>query len=172
MKQYLLAQFDLHHRLYYNVLVDFSDEETNQRLYGDARINHVKYIAGHLLNSQYALGFLTGIEVDIKWNELFAGLGQTRARDNVSYPSINQVREEWNRIYIPIREGLESLTVQMLHKRAPDPLGKSFEKNEFFANSIGGVWAFLNHHQAYHIGQIGILRRGFGKDPMKYNKLL
>lgn len=33
---------------------------------------------------------------------------------------------------------------------------------------LAGFMTLLNHHQAYHIGQIGILRRGFGKEPMEY----
>jgi len=69
MKQFLLAQFDFNHRLYNNALDGFTDEETNQRLYGDTRINHVKYIAGHLLNSQYAFALLAETPVDWKWND-------------------------------------------------------------------------------------------------------
>ncbi|WP_372637772.1 hypothetical protein [Fodinibius sp.] len=54
----LMAQFDLHHRLYKNVLDGFTDEETNRRLHGDTKINHVKYLAGHILNSQYGIAQL------------------------------------------------------------------------------------------------------------------
>ncbi len=169
MKRYLLSQFDLHQRLYNNVLVDFTDEETNQRLYGDTKMNHVKYIAGHLLNSQCALALLAGVPVDRKWDDLFAGVRQSEARDDISYPPIQQIKDEWNRIYVPIRKGFDSLSDTDLNRPAPDPLGKAFQNDDFFPNSIAGVWAFLNHHQAYHIGQIGILRSGFGKEPMKYN---
>ena len=48
MKNHLLSQFDFHHMLYNNVLVGFSDAESNTRLHGDTNINHVKYLAGHL----------------------------------------------------------------------------------------------------------------------------
>lgn len=167
MKQFLLAQFDFNHRLYHNALDGFADEETNQRLYGDTRMNHVKYIAGHLLNSQYAFGLLSNVPVDWKWNDLFAGREQTRARDDISYPSIQEITDEWNRIYKPVRDGLETLSDNELNGTAPGPIGKIFEDNKFFSNSIAGVWSFLNYHQAYHIGQIGILRKGFGKEPMK-----
>ena len=170
MKQHLLSQFNFHHRLYNDVLVGFTDKETNQRLYGDTRMNHVKYVAGHLLNSQYAFGLLASIPVDWKWNELFAGRGQTKARDDISYPPIQEIMDEWNEISEPLRSGLETLSDDELKCTAPDPLGKAFEDNEFFGNTIGGVWTFLNHHQAYHIGQIGILRMGFGKEPMRFGK--
>lgn len=168
MKQYLLSQFNQHQLLFNNVLADFTDEETNQRLYNDTRINHVKYIAGHLLDSRQALGLLIGVPTDWKWNDLFAGRRQTRALDDISYPSIREIIGEWNHLYESLKSGLEALSTDKLEQRAPDPFGEVFENNTIFTNSIGGIWAFINHHQAYHIGQIGILRRGFGKEPMKY----
>ncbi len=169
MEKSLLAQFVFNHRMFNNALDGFTDEETNQRLYDDTRINHVKYIAGHLLNSQYAFALLTNVPVDWKWNDLFAGIGQTKARDDISYPSIQQIVDEWKQIYKPVRNGLEKLSEMELKRTAPDPMDKIFEDSEFFSNTIAGVWAFLNYHQAYHIGQIGILRRGFGKEPMKFS---
>ena len=169
MKKSLIIQFDFNHRLFNNALESFTDEETNQRLYGDTRINHVKYIAGHLLNSQYAFALLAKIPMEWKWNDLFAGVGQTIARDDISYPSIQQITDEWNKIYKPVRNGLESLSDTELNRTAPDPMDKIFENSENIPNSVAGVWSFLNSHQAYHIGQIGILRRGFGKDPMNFS---
>lgn len=48
MKKYLLAQYDLHQRLYNNVLQDFTDEESNMRWSNNKKVNYVKYLAGHL----------------------------------------------------------------------------------------------------------------------------
>ena|SRR5699024_8374082 len=70
MSNQLLTQFDLHHRLYNNVLDGFTDAETNQRLYEDQNINHVKYLAGHILNSQYGIALLANAaSVEPKWNK-------------------------------------------------------------------------------------------------------
>jgi uncharacterized damage-inducible protein DinB len=159
MINYLLTQFDLHHKLYQNVLADFSDEETNQRLYDDKKMNHIKYLAGHLLNAQYGLAEIAGAGFEVKWNALFAAAGQSEAKDDIIYPHIDEIKSEWNKLYEKTRGGLEKLTPEALEKEAP---------YEFF-NSVGEMWAFLSHHQAYHIGQIGILRRGFGKEPMRYD---
>jgi uncharacterized damage-inducible protein DinB len=168
-KKYLLAQFDFHHKLYNNVLEGFTDEETNQRLHDDTNMNHAKYIAGHLLNVQYAFALLAGVEVEHKWDDLFAGLGQSKARHNISYPSIETIKAEWNGIYDKTRKGLENLSEEELNQKPPKPLDKVFEDNAIFDNTVAGFLTFLNHHQAYHIGQIGILRRGFGKEPMHYD---
>jgi len=161
-KQYLLTQFDLHHRLYNNVLQGFTDEETNQRLHNNPNMNHVKYLAGHLLNSQYALAQTAGLNVEVKWNELFAVMGQSEAKDDFPYPSIEEIKNEWNQLYEPTRNGLEKLSDDALRSTPHPPFDQ-------VAESKGELWTFINHHIAYHMGQIGILRRGFGKEPMSYD---
>ena len=162
MRNQLLTQFDLHHRLYNNVLEGFTDEETNRRLYDDTNINHVKYLAGHILDSQYGIGQIADISVESKWSELFAGAGQSEAKDDIDYPSIKEIKGKWNAIHDPIRNGLNEITTEYLNQQPPDRMDE-------FAETRGELWAFFNHHIAYHIGQIGILRRGFGKPPMSYD---
>lgn len=161
MENPLIIQFDLHQKLFNNVLEGFTDKETNQRLHGDTNMNHVKYLAGHLLNSQYGLAMLANIEREVKWNKLFAAAGQSEAKDDIEYPTIEEIKAEWNEMYSPVRKGLEKLTLEELNKKPPGNLD--------FWQTSGEMWAFLNHHQAYHIGQIGILRKGFGKEPMRYD---
>lgn len=161
MKNLLLVQYDLHHRLYNNVLDDFTDEETNRRLHGDTNINHVKYLAGHLLNSQYGLAMIAGLNPEVKWNDLFAVMGESKAKDDFPYPSIEEIKAEWNALNEPTRDGLSKLIIQALAELPPAPFDR-------VAKSSGELWAFINHHIAYHIGQIGILRRGFGKEAMSY----
>lgn len=161
MKKPLLIQFDMHHRLYNNVLKGFTDEESNRRLYDDKNINHVKYLAGHLLNSQYGLAMIAGLDSEVKWNEMFAVMGQSEAKDDFIYPDIEEIKAEWNGMHEGIREGLNRLTADDLDAKSPAPFDR-------VADSVGELWTFINHHQAYHIGQIGILRRGFGKEPMSY----
>lgn len=161
MQNYLLSQFDLHQQLYNNVLDGFSDEESNRRPYADKNVNHVKYLAGHLLNSQYALPLIAGLESNVKWNDFFAPMGQSVARDDVPYPTIEEIKKEWNNLYEPTRNGLMDLSNKDLKSSPPDPFNE-------FADSKGEFWAFINHHQAYHIGQISIIRKVFGKKPMSY----
>ncbi|MEX2347833.1 MAG: DinB family protein [Balneolaceae bacterium] len=161
MKQLLIVQFDLHQRLYNNVLDGFTDAEANRRPYNDKNINHVKYLAGHLLNSQYALPMIAGLKTEVKWNELFAAMGQSVAKDDFPYPAIEKIKEEWNALYEPTRNGLMDLSKEDLSLPLPAPFNE-------VADSKGDFWAFINHHQAYHIGQISILRKAFGKEPMSY----
>jgi len=95
----LIIQYDLHHRLFNNVLDGFTDKEANQRLGGYPEISHVKYLAGHLLNSQYGIAMIAGLKPEVKWNELFAVMGQSEAKDYTNYPSIEEIKAEWNQMH-------------------------------------------------------------------------
>lgn len=161
MRNYLITQYNLHQRLYLNALEGFSDEETNQRPYSDKNLNHVKYLAGHLLNSQYGLSLIAGIQPEVKWNDLFAVMGQSEAKDDFPYPSIEEIKNEWNALFEITQRRLSRLTDDELQQSPPPPFQE-------LAESKGELWAFINHHQAYHIGQISILRKAFGKKPMSY----
>lgn len=119
-------------------------------------INHVKFLARHLLNSQYGLSKIAGIHADMKWNDLFAVMGQSDANDDVEYPAVDEILAEWNQMYEPVRGGLASLEADELNARPPSPFDQVSESRIH-------LWAFITHHQAYHIGQIGILQRAFGK---------
>lgn len=110
MNQLLLIQFELHQKLYNNVLEGFTDSETNQRPYGDKNVNHVKYLAGHLLNSQYGLMMIVGLSPEVKWNDLFAVMGRSKAKDNFDYPAIEEIMEEWNHWHEPTLKGLKQLS--------------------------------------------------------------
>ncbi len=63
--------------------------------------------------------------------------------------------------YQPVREKLIRLDDDQLEEAPPEPF-------DAVSESKGELWAFITHHQAYHIGQIGILRRAFGKSPMSF----
>ncbi len=161
MRNYLITQYNLHQRLYLNVLEGFPDEETNQRPYSDKNLNHVKYLAGHLLNSQYGLSLIAGIQPEVKWNDLFAVMGQSEAKDDFPYPSIEEIKNEWNALFEITQKRLSRLTDDELQQSPPPPFQELVE-------SKGELWAFINHHQAYHIVQISILRKAFGKKPTSY----
>lgn len=161
-KKELLAQYDLHNILFNNVLADISDEESNKTV-GDP-MNNVKFIAGHLLWAQRNLARTGGAQVTVPWVDHFAsGPGATEEDLNApksELPTLQMIKDKWNEIAPAIRTGLENLPEEALNSPVQFLLP--------MFNTVAGVWAFINHHQAYHIGQIGVLRRGLGKEPMKY----
>ena len=60
-----------------------------------------------------------------------------------------------------IRNGLNNLPDEALNSiiEVQHPIAP-------FDNALPGLWAFINDHQSYHIGQIGMLRRKLGKEAM------
>lgn len=161
-KKQLLAQFDLNNHWFHNSLDGLSDAETNKRV--EQRMNHVKYLAGHLVQGFYGVAAIAGVEVEKKWVDLFEGLSKTKAKDNFPYPDIDEIKAEWDHLYKAVRAGLEAMPDEKLDETMP---GSSLAQTGFFDGTKGDFWAFMNAHQMYHIGQVGILRRGLGKDPMK-----
>jgi len=164
-KKVLLDQYDLHNVLYNNVIADISDEEANKCVADP--MNSVKWLAGHLAWAQLNLANIGGAQVDFAWRDHFHTKQGATPADLAAPPSelptLEQIKTKWNEIEPIIRKGLENLPDQALDTvvNVPHPIAP-------FDNTLGGLWAFINHHQAYTIGQIGILRRGLGKDAMKY----
>jgi hypothetical protein len=166
-KKQLLAQYDLHDVLFNNVIADISDDESNKCLIDP--MNSVKWLAGHLLWANANLANIGGAAIEVKWRDHFyTKEGGSPADFNAPpspLPTLEEIRNKWNADSPAIRKGLENLpeaaldsVVEIKHPIAP------------FDNTLAGLWAFINDHQSYHIGQIGILRRAIGKKAMSYSR--
>jgi uncharacterized damage-inducible protein DinB len=166
-KKILLAQYDLHDVLFNNVIKDISDAESGICI--AEPINTVKWLAGHLAWAQLNLGNIGGAPQEFAWRDHFCtiqgGSDQDKNAPKSELPTLAQIRDKWNEMSPAIRKGLGSLpdaaldtVIEAKHPIAP------------FDNTLGGLWAFINSHQSYHIGQIGILRRYLGKEAMGYFK--
>ena len=164
-KKVLLDQFDLHNVLYNTVIADISDEEANKCVADP--MNSVKWLAGHLLWAQGNLANIGGAKIEVRWRDHFHTKQGATPADLAAPPSelptLEQIKTKWNEDGPVIRKGLENLPDAALETviQIPHPIFP-------FDNTLAGLWAFINHHQAYTIGQIGILRRGLGKEPMSY----
>ena len=163
-KKVLLAQYDLHNVLFNNAIDQVTEQEANQSI--AAPMNSIKWLSGHLLSSQNYYAKIGGTEVTIPWQDHFAsGPGTVKADGTQSVmPTLAEIKDKWNELHPQLRAGLENLPVEVLgtvmemkHPIAP------------YDNTLGGLWAFINHHAAYTIGQLGILRRGYNKEAMKYS---
>jgi len=164
-KKVLLDQYDLHNVLFNNVIADISDEESNKCVADP--MNSIKWLAGHLAWAQLNLGNIGGNKIDFAWRDRFhtkqGGSPEDFNAPKSELPTLEQIKTKWNEMGPIIRAGLENLPDEALGNEIPvqHPIAP-------FDKSLAGLWAFINHHQAYTIGQIGILRRGLGKDAMKY----
>lgn len=157
-KKRLLDQFDLHTLLFNNVLVDISEEESIIRLVPS--VNHIKWLAGHLVWGQSGLARMGGVNMDIVWIDHYNTQLAQPPGPEIPVPALDEIKSAWNKYAGSIREGLEGLPQEALDTPIEFPI-PAFRSQE-------GLWTFINHHQAYTIGQIGILRRALDKEAMKY----
>jgi len=157
-KNQLLVQFDLHYTLFNNVLVDINEEESDIRL--APGINNIKWLAGHLVWGQGALARMGSVPMNIEWLAHYDTQIANPPGPELRAPSLEEIKAGWNKLNDPIRKGLEALPDEVLNTPIEFPL-PAFR-------TVEGLWTFINHHQAYTIGQIGILRRVLGKEAMKY----
>ncbi len=77
------------------------------------------------------------------------GVGEAKSWDTLV--------EQFRALQKPIEEGLEAITDEALAAEAP------FSPTDNPDETIGSLLAGLSFHEAYHAGQIGLLRRIVGK---------
>ena len=153
----ILAQFNLQTRLYKNVLDSVADADTHKRV--SQRVNHIKWLAGHICATRLSMAPLVGLDKDDSLHELFGhGNGLDESKD---YPPLSDILSKWDNASAEIAEGLSNLPAEALEAEVGEtPIGDS---------SMLGFLSFMMHHEAYHIGQIGILRKYIGKEAMSYS---
>jgi hypothetical protein len=166
-KKLLLAQYDLHDLLFNNVIEGISDEESNRSI--ATPMNSVKWLAGHLLWANGHLAKISGAPIEVKWRDHFhtkqGGGPEDFNAPKSELPTLEEIRGKWNADAPVLRNALENLPEEAL-----DSVVEFKHPMYPFDNTLAGIWGFINHHQAYTIGQIGILRRGLGKEAMSYSK--
>jgi hypothetical protein len=155
----LKAQFDMQTRLFINTLEGITDSESTTR--ENDHVNHMKFIAGHILNTRVNfLTQLTGGQPDTSYVEKF-GRG-VKIDPNGDYPPLSEITSKWNTTANGIGTGIANAPEEMLAAKSPiaAPIAD---------DTMRGLFAFLISHEAYHIGQLGLLRKMIGKEAMSYN---
>jgi len=156
MKQ-LINQFNLHTRLFNNVIEGIPDGNAVQSM--TANTNHIAWLTGHIVSTRYMLAGVLGLSEKEPYPSLFEK-GKGMEKDAV-YPSMNELTKDWNSVSLKIVEALKNLSAEALDTKMPRPVP--------IGDTLGDFISFLMHHEAYSIGQIGLYRRYFDLDPMKYN---
>ena len=113
----LKAQYDLHTRLFNNALDGISDTEANSR--SNEQVNHIKWVAGHLLNSRIeSMSQLTGGDPDRTYLEKF-GRNSVLDPTGVSYPPLEEIKTKWNEASTAISERINHIPEELLDSKAP-----------------------------------------------------
>lgn len=155
----LKAGFGLDTRLFLNALAQVSDEHAARRV--DERTNSMRFIAAHLVDVRHFTARYLGVATT---NPLEAALGAVRGIDDApELPGLIELRRQWRDIAAVVEDRVGALTVEELAA----PSSQRFPIDD--ATVLGGLH-FLLHHEAYHIGQLAILRKHFGYPAMEYGQ--
>ncbi len=152
------AQLDMHARWYNNVLKDITNDESHKR--DDERLNHIKWIAGHLLNTRVtSMSRIATLATDDSYAARFAR--GTALTDVAVYPSLEELLARWNETSAALSEAILRVPAELLAAKtqAQVPIGD---------DTVRGTLAFLLSHEAFHIGQLSVLRKMLGKEAMAY----
>jgi uncharacterized damage-inducible protein DinB len=137
-------------------LADITQDESLRRPPGGG--NCINWLAGHLLRSRNDMLKLLGAVPVLE-----ESLGDVYRRgsdgqlDGPDALDLDALREALDRSHAALASGLDALPAERLAAPWPhSPFGKEDE-------TLGSLLAFLVFHECYHVGQVGILRRGLGK---------
>jgi hypothetical protein len=155
---YLEVIFNINTRLFNNTLAGITEERSEERISGHN--NSVKWIATHTVWARFNIVSLLGKPTQNPYPGLFENFKPYDAADK--YPSLEEIKKEWDRASALLKDALESITEEHLASDAPF-------KNPSGDVTMGGTIAFLAQHESYDIGQLGLLKKYLTKEAMSYN---
>lgn len=147
----------LHTRLFGHCLEGMDDEAAGFRINGST--NSAAFIAAHLVDSRAWAARMLGVDVPAPFGGTVAYGSSLDALESV--PTLAESTAEWHAISPVLIGRLDALTPADLTAIPPTrfPIGDA---------TVAGALTFLLHHEAYHIGQLALLRRAVGLPAMTY----
>lgn len=127
-----------------------SDDEGWHQMEGKA--NPIAWVAGHLTETRAQMLGLLGAPWDPGWGGKFKR-GSERV-DRSAYPGLADIGAKFAETQPALQAALAGLTDERL--ASPSPV--SFAG----AKTIADLLAFFAFHEAYHLGQIGFIRKNLG----------
>lgn len=147
----------LNSRLFLNCLADLADEQARVR--PNERTNHCLFLAIHLTDARH---FLLRYLGEPSPSPFAALLENARSLDDLGeLPPLAEVTTAWKEA----AEKLMALLHSPISDRLKEPSEQRFPVDD--PTILGGL-GFLLHHEAFHIGQMALLRRFVGLPGMSY----
>jgi uncharacterized damage-inducible protein DinB len=146
----------LNARLFTNALEGVDDEMANRRVIDG--VNRIIFIACHMMEARFAMARMAGSEREAPFRELLDVTDVSQIRE---YPPLESVRQAWDEVSNELEKLLPAATEEVLAGSPTYPFPVE-DKTTF-----GGI-TFLLQHEAYHLGQLGLLRRALGLEAMSW----
>jgi len=147
----------LNTKLFLNCLEDVDTSIAKER--PNDKTNNIIFITCHLLDARYYLASMIGVKIENPFKELFEG--PKSVDDMKEYPDFQLIKSDWERVSKEITKKMVNLEDSFFNEKSKDKFPIDDE-------SVLGAISFLVGHEAYHIGQLSILRKFFGLEAMKY----
>jgi hypothetical protein len=127
---------------------------------------HAAWQIGHLAMAEYGLCLFRQRgrrEIDMElmssgFRKLFSR-GSVPDADASKYPPVAEIRETFDRVHAQVLKEVPLLTAEGLKEPVEPPYAVEATKL--------GCLLFCSHHEMLHAGQIGLLRRLLGKQPIR-----
>ena len=127
---------------------------------------HLAWQIGHLAMAEYGLCLFRQRgrhEIDLQlmtsaFRKLFSR-GSAPQADAAKYPAMVEIRATFDRVHAQALKELPTFTDQQLAEPVEMPYA-------VHANKLGSL-LFCSHHEMLHAGQIGLIRRLLGKQPLR-----
>jgi len=138
--------------IFYNAFEGITEKDALKR--PNEKVNHINWLLGHLATCRFMLlNLIGGKEADPYFNIYF-----TAINTQTNYPSINDIRANWEKGSVLLFEKINSLSEEEMETPIP---GKGGMPKDFIS--------FFIYHEAYHLGQIGYVRKFLGLPVLKSN---
>jgi hypothetical protein len=150
---------------YINVLEGIAEKDSVRQI--NKNVNHMRWIAGHLLTGRYRNVIRLGLQT-----EPYPHLDKFVIPDtpppngrpvdeNIRYPELAETLNYWKDYSGYLVKILPRLTDEQLMKKLPFEI-------PFDGDAAVDGFAFTVMHEAYHIGQMSLIRKSLGYEAMKY----
>ena len=127
---------------------------------------HLAWQAGHLAMAQYALTMVRIRGKEPEDEELLSKnffrafqKGTSPTFSTEAYPSVREIRDTLSRVHEASLQELARQDDVSLDVKLPEP-------HAVFDTKLGSVF-FCSAHEMLHAGQIGLIRRILGRDPIR-----
>jgi len=119
------------------------------------------FITAHLVDARFYLCATLGSSEKSPLSGILDDAGSIE--DVLDLPPIDEISRLWIASESHVLGEFENATAELLGT----PSGNAFPTED---HTTLGVATFLVHHEAYHLGQLGLLRKGLGYGPMSYER--
>jgi len=152
------ALLEMQGRLFVNCFAGVDDAKARERT--GPRTNHMAFLGAHLAESRHYLAGLLGGGGEVPFGGRFADL---RSIDEMTEPPpVEEILAAWRDVSAELERTLENAGPERLDAEPPFAVPLA-EPTAF------GTVSFLVHHEAYHLGQLALLRKHVGLPAMSYD---